>query len=113
MKTVFRTWPTTQPRFVLLSNTFPGYLLRWLLEFVPLGLWAVGDILGLITGLLDFIGGHRLQGSLKILVAVIPGVPTIPLQFIIDKLFNLRPQPTPSPKIGTPGDPEIGVILNP
>jgi hypothetical protein len=72
---------------ILLANDTRGYLIRLGTEPLPLFvIWSLGDLLGFLTGWKDFRLGARFKGRLKMLTAIIPGVPTIPLHFIIDKI---------------------------
>jgi hypothetical protein len=73
---------------VLLANNTRGYLIRLGTEPLPLfGIWSLGDLLGFMTGWQDYRLGAPIKGRIKMLLAAIPGVPTIPLHFVIDKLF--------------------------
>lgn len=103
---------TRPPLYLLLNHRLYGYLIRWFFEFIPLGPWAIGDVLGFIDGLIDYRQVSKAKGMLKMVLAAIPGIPTIPLHYVIDTLWRPRPQ-TVVPVRGTPHNPEIGVILNP
>jgi hypothetical protein len=74
---------------VLLANDTRGYLIRLFTEPLPLfGIWSLGDLLGFMTGWKDYRLGSPFKGRIKMITAAIPGVPTIPLHYLIDKLFG-------------------------
>ena len=76
---------------LVLSDTTIGYISRTILELFPLGIWAVGDILGVLKGIQSLNQGKNLIGIAKLLTAIIPFFPTAPTHFLLDKLFPNHP----------------------
>jgi hypothetical protein len=69
-----------------------GFAVQTALEFVGLPtVFSVADALGILRGYLNLRQGQRFKGRLQIFLAILPGIPTGPVHYLIEYLFPDRP----------------------
>lgn len=74
-----------------------GFGLQTVLEFVGLPtIFSIADALGALRGYLNLRQGHQTKGYLQLITAIIPGIPTGPVHYVIEYLMPDHPDKKPT-----------------